>query len=174
MANLLRSKADAHSTLDGRDLIRQKVKLLSIMAGAFTFANKTNYHLEANVINGIGFMQTVAEQWPESEPVIWSSFEIGESLPFPRQSIAQDFNLKPHHIVKESYLLHSGPDHDQPCWEQSSVLYAVLADRNYFGLSSAGRVTVVNDGFTRFSPSNQRPKGSVRDRPQRVRMHHRL
>ena len=164
MANLLKSKGDAHSPLDGPALIRQKVKLLSIMAGAFTFANKTNYHLEANVINGIGFMQTAAEQWPESVPVIWSGFEIGESLPFPRQSIAQDLNYLKHHIVKESYLLHSGPDHDRPCWDQSSVLFAVFPDRGYFGLSNPGRVTVADDGFTRFAPSNQDTKGRPRDR----------
>ena len=57
MANLLDSKGDKHSPLDGVGLIRQKVKLLSIMAGAFAFTNGTNYHLEANVINGIPFMQ---------------------------------------------------------------------------------------------------------------------
>jgi hypothetical protein len=163
MANLLKSRADRHSPLEGPALIRQKVKLLSIMAGAFTFANKTNYHLEANVINGIGFMQTVADQWPESVPVIWSGFEIGESLPFPRQSIAQDLNDLPYHIVKESYLLHSGPEHDRPCWDQSSVLYAVFPDRGYFGVSNPGRVTVANDGFTRFTPPNKDSKGNPRD-----------
>lgn len=120
--------------------------------------------LEANVINGIGFMQTVADQWPDSVPVIWSGFEIGESLPFPRQSIAQDLNYLPHHIVKESYLLHSGPEHDRPCWDQSSVLFAVFPDRGYFGLSNPGRVTVANDGFTRFIPPNKDTNGSPRDR----------
>lgn len=164
MANLLKSKGDVYSPLDGPALIRQKVKLLSIMAGAFAFANKTNYHLEANVINGIGFMQTVADEWPESVPVVWSGFEIGESLPFPRLSIAQDLNYRPHHIVKDSYLLHSGPEHDRPCWDQSSVLYAVFPDRGYFGLSSPGKVTVANDGFTRFMPPKQEPQGGSRDR----------
>ena len=52
-----------------------------------------------------------------------------------------------HHIVKEAYLLHSGPEHDRPCWDESSVLYAVFPDRDFFGLSSAGRVTVADDGF---------------------------
>src|SRR5690606_2689437 len=82
LANLLRSPGDAHSPLAGPDLVRKKVKLLSIMAGAFAFANGTNYHLEANVINGIGYMETVANEWPEEVPVIWSGYEIGENLPF--------------------------------------------------------------------------------------------
>ena len=40
MANLLKSPG-------GIDLVKQKVKALSIMAGAFAFCNRTNYHLEA-------------------------------------------------------------------------------------------------------------------------------
>jgi hypothetical protein len=35
------------------------------------------------------------------------------------------------------------------------VLYAVLPDRGYFGLSSPGLVTVEQDGFTRFTPTAQ-------------------
>jgi len=163
MANLLHSKADAHSPLDGPALIRQKAKLLSIMAGSFTFTNNTNYHLEANVINGIGFMQTVAKEWPEDVPVVWSGYEIGYSLPFPRQSIARDFGYVPHHIVKEAYLLHSGPEHDRPCWDESSVLYAVFPDRGFFGLSAGGRVSVANDGFTRFTPVDKKAQISTRD-----------
>lgn len=164
MANLLKSKADPHSLLDGPELIRKKVKLLSIMAGAFTFTNETNYHLEANVINGIPFMQTVAEQWPEEVPIVWSGYEIGAALPFPRRSIREDLNYLPHHPVKEAYLLHSGPEHDRPCWDQSSVLHAVFPDREYFGLSSPGRVRVAGDGFTRFQPSGRGGEKSQRDR----------
>jgi len=164
LANLLKSAGDAHSTLDGPALIRQKVKRLSIMAGAFTFANGTNYHLEANVINGIGYMQTVAEQWPEEVPVIWSGYEIGENLPFPRKSVAEDFGYREKHLVREAYLLHSGPEHDRPCWDQSSLLEAVFPDRGYFGLSAPGRVSVGDDGFTRFHPPGRDGKGSKRDR----------
>jgi hypothetical protein len=164
MANLLKSKADAHSPLGGPALIRQKVKLLSIMAGAFTFTNNTNYHLEANVINGIAFMQTVADQWPDEVPVIWSGFEIGNALPFPRSSITRDLDYLPHHLVKESYLLHSGPNHDRPCWDESSVLHAVFPDREFFGRSIAGRVSVAGDGFTRFTPPGKNAHQSKRDR----------
>lgn len=164
LANLLKSGGDAHSPLDGPALIRQKVKLLSIMAGAFTFASGTNYHLEANVINGIGYMQTVAGSWPEEVPVIWSGFEIGENLPFPRRSVAEDFSYREKHLVREAYLLHSGPEHDRPCWDESSVLYAVFPDRGYFGLSESGQVSVGDDGFTRFRPPGREGKGSRRDR----------
>ena len=164
LANLLKSQGDTHSPLEGPALIRQKVDRLSIMAGAFTFANGTNYHLEANVINGIRYMQTVAEQWPEEVPVIWSGYEIGENLPFPRKSVAEDFGYREKHLVREAYLLHSGPEHDRPCWDQSSLLEAVFPDRVYFGLSAPGRVSVGDDGFTRFRAAAKGGQGGVRDR----------
>jgi hypothetical protein len=156
MANLLKSAG-------GIDLVKRKVKTLSIMAGSFAFCNGTNYHLEANVINGIGYVQTVAEQWPEEVPIVWSGYEIGEALPFPRGVIQRDLDYLPHHLVKEAYLLHSGPEHDRPCWDESSVLQAVYPERAYFGLSEPGHVQVLNDGFTRFIPSKN-GKGSRRDR----------
>ncbi len=164
LANLLQSPGDAHSPLGGAELVRKKVELLSIMAGAFTFANGTNHHLEANVINGIGYMQTVAKEWPEEVPVVWSGYEIGENLPFPRRSIVEDLGYRTPHLVREAYLLHSGPEHDRPCWDQSSVLYAVFPERGYFGLSAPGRVSVGDDGFTRFTPQGRGGQKSGRDR----------
>ena len=156
LANLLKSPG-------GLDLVKQKVKALSIMAGAFAFCNRTNYHLEANVINGIGYMQTVANQWPDEVPIVWSGFEIGEALPFPRGVIQQDLDYLPHHLVKEAYLLHSGPQHDRPCWDESSVLWAVYPERGFFGLSEPGRIKVLDDGFTHFIPVKN-GQGSKRDR----------
>lgn len=164
LAALLDSKADGHSSLDGPALIRKKVKTLSIMAGAFTFANGTNRHLEANVINGVDSMRTVAERWPEEVPVLWSGYEIGENLPYPRLSIAQDFNWMEKHPVRESYLLHSGPEHDRPCWDESSVLIAAFPERGYFGLSAPGKVEVEEDGFTIFRPQGRNGIKSGRDR----------
>lgn len=156
LANLLQSPG-------GVELVKAKVRTLSIMAGAFAFCNGSNYHLEANVINGIGSMQTVAERWPNEVPVVWSGYEIGEALPYPRQSIARDFGYRTPHLVREAYLLHSGPAHDRPCWDQSSVLQAVFADRGFFGLSQPGRVQVLDDGFTRFLPT-RKGQASQRDR----------
>lgn len=156
MAGLLKSPG-------GIDLVKRKVKALSIMAGAFAFCNHTNYHLEANVINGIGDMQTVANRWPEEVPILWSGYEIGEALPFPRVVIQRDLDYLPHHLVKEAYLLHSGPEHDRPCWDESSVLWAVFPERGFFGLSEPGRVKVLDDGFTRFMPAGKNQHGR-RDR----------
>lgn len=164
LAGLLKSKGDQASPLEGPALIRQKVKLLSLMAGAFQTVGANNRYLEANVINGIAAMQAVANDWPEETPIVWSGYEIGAALLYPRRSIATDFGYVAHHPVREAYLLYGGPEHDRPCWDESSVLYAVYPDRGFFGLSPAGRVSVADDGGTRFTPPDRQGKGSQRDR----------
>jgi purine nucleosidase len=129
-------------------LIREKVKLVSVMAGAFAPVNGDAHYLEANVRNGVRSMQIVASEWPSDVPVIWSDFTIGIAARYPRASIARDFRYRRHHIVREAYLLHSGPEHDRPTWDLTSVLYAVRPHDDYFSLSAPGTVTVADDGFT--------------------------
>jgi len=133
-------------------LIEAKVDHLSVMAGAFETIRGNNRYLEANVRNHISSMQALASKWPDKTPVIWSGFSIGIAAPYPRESIANDFGYLKHHIVRESYLLHSGPNHDRPTWDLTSVLYSVFPDRKYFDLSERGRVSVLDDGYTHFSP----------------------
>ncbi|QEG00569.1 Inosine-uridine preferring nucleoside hydrolase [Stieleria maiorica] len=155
LADLIESPADAISPLSGVELVRRKVRLVSVMAGAFRPVKGNTHFLEANVRNGIGSMQRFADQWPADVPVVWSDFLIGIAAPYPRESIARDFRYREHHIVPEAYLLHSGPDHDRPTWDLTSVLYAVRPDDGYFGLSKRGTVSVDDDGFTRFTPDPQ-------------------
>ncbi len=159
LADLAESKPDTISPLAGLELIRKKVRLVSVMAGAFAPIQGNAHYLEANVRNGIGSMQRFAEKWPADVPVVWSDFRIGIAAPYPRESIARDFRYREHHIVREAYLLHSGPNHDRPTWDLTSVLYAVRPNDDYFGLSERGTVSVDDDGFTRFT---QQPEG--RDR----------
>ncbi|QDT02246.1 Inosine-uridine preferring nucleoside hydrolase [Rubripirellula lacrimiformis] len=155
LADLVESKADDISDLSGRELIQQKVREVQVMAGAFQTIDGKTHFLEANVRNGIQSMQRFADQWPNDVPVIWSGFEIGIALPYPRQSIARDFAYTPHHIVREAYLLYCGPNHDRPSWDLTSVLDAVRPDGNFFGRSQPGRVSVEDDGFVRFTPNEE-------------------
>ena len=157
LAELVQSPPDAISALSGRELVRQKVRLVSVMAGAFSPIRGDSHYLEANVRNGISAMQQFAASWPQDVPVVWSDFQIGISAPYPRESIARDFQYEEHHIVREAYLLHSGPNHDRPTWDLTSVLHAVRPDENYFTLSQRGNVSVEDDGFTKidFTPNGR-------------------
>jgi len=155
VADLLESSADEISPLDGIELVRTKVKQLSIMAGAFDPVNGNHHFLEANVRNDVSSMQRLVQHWPSSVPVIWSDFNIGINAKYPRESIARDFRYRKHHIVPEAYLLHSGPAHDRPSWDLTSVLIVARPQDNYFHYSETGMVEVDDDGFTRFLPSGK-------------------
>jgi inosine-uridine nucleoside N-ribohydrolase len=147
---LLDTAADASSPLGGRELVRQKVKFLSVMAGAFQAAGQARHFLEFNVTKDIAAARKVAAEW--STPMVWSGAEIGVAVPYPAVSIERDFNYVAHHPAAEAYYLYKPPPHERPTWDLTAALYAVLPDGGYFDLSPAGRVTVEADGFTRFTP----------------------
>ncbi len=149
---LLESQPDEHSPLNGRDLIAKKVKLLSIMAGAFQTVNWDTRHLEYNVVQDIPAAQALAKNWPT--PLVWSGFEIGVAAAFPHEVIEHDLDYVKHHPLKEAYYLFEPPPHDRPVWDPTALLYAVYPDRGYFDLSPPGTVTVENNGATWYRPSN--------------------
>jgi len=150
-ARLLDSKPDDHSPLSGRDLIKQKVTFLSIMAGAFQTVNWNTRHLEYNVIKDVPAAQKLAVHWPT--PIIWSGFEIGVAAAYPHVSIERDFEYVKHHPLKEAYYAYNPPPHDRPTWDPTAVLYAIYPDRGYFDLSPPGGVTVEDNGATWYRPS---------------------
>ena len=155
LADLLDSKADDICPLSGVELVRKKAKLLSSMAGAFTkIPGKDGPydHKEYNVVKDIPAAQKLADHWPT--PIVWSGFEIGLSLPYPHESIELDYGYVAHHPLAEAYVLYSPPPHNRPTWDLTSVLHAIRPNRNYFGLSPAGKVTVADDGLTTFEPSD--------------------
>lgn len=148
LARLLNSVPDAHSPLAGSELVRRKVKLLSLMAGSFEAINGNRRYLEYNIVKDVASARILASDWPT--PLVWSGFEIGIALPYPASSIKHDYGYVAHHPVAEAYIRHEPPPHNRPTWDLTSVLYAVLPDRGYFDLSPPGTVTVEPDGRTRF------------------------
>lgn len=152
LVNLLDTPADDISPLSGTDLVKKKVRFISIMAGAFEKIRNEKGdlydHREYNVVEDLPAAQKLAANWPT--PIIWSGFEIGLALAYPHQSINQDYNYVKNHPLREAYILYIPPPHDRPTWDLTSVLYAVRPTRNYFGLSEPGKVTVDKVGLTNF------------------------
>jgi inosine-uridine nucleoside N-ribohydrolase len=148
LAALLDTPEDKYSPLVGHDLVKAKVKLLSVMAGAFQPIDQNKRFLEYNVTQDLAASRKLAASWPT--PIVWSGFEIGIAVPFPAVSIERDFNYVSHHPAAEAYRLYNPPPHERPTWDLTSTLYAVFSDRDYFTLSSPGEVTVEPDGFTQF------------------------
>ncbi len=147
LVNLLKSGADDISPLAGRELVLRKVRLVSVMAGAFALINGQPHH-EYNVVEDLVAAQTLAREWPTE--IVYSGFEIGLAVPYPAVSIEQDYAYVSHHPLSESYVLYEPPPHNRPTWDLTSVLYAVFPDRGYFGLSPQGTVSVNEKGLTTF------------------------
>jgi inosine-uridine nucleoside N-ribohydrolase len=169
IARLLDSTPDAHSPLPGRDLVAKKVKLLSAMAGSFSPETRARHHREYNVIKDIPAAKKVFSQWPT--PIVASGWEIGAAIPYPSLSIREDYKWVPHHPVVDAYSFYLGLDKDRPTWDLTSVLYAVRPRHNYFTLSPAGRIHVLDDGQTEFYEDGQaKSRFLIVDREQAARV----
>ncbi|MCL2346633.1 MAG: nucleoside hydrolase [Planctomycetaceae bacterium] len=155
LLRLLESKADEISPLDGTALVKQKVKLLSTMAGAFVERLKT--HAEYNIACDIPSARKMFELWPT--PIVFSGYEIGETINYPAKSMQDDFGYTPHHPVQTAYGFYRGLENDQATFDLTSALYAVRPDRGYFGLSEPGDVSFDEKAITHFSPN---PNGKSR------------
>ncbi|HSB74657.1 MAG TPA: nucleoside hydrolase [Terriglobales bacterium] len=145
LARLLDSPPDGASPLGGRELAAKKVRLLVAMAGNYV-STKPEFNVETDVPSA----SKVFAEWPT--PVVVSGFEVGLAMLFPASSIEHDFAYVADHPVAEGYRLLMKMPYNRPTWDLTAALYAVWPDRGFFDLSSPGRITVLPDGGTRFTP----------------------
>ena len=163
LARLLASGPDAASPLKGRDLVRRKVRLLSIMAGRFADARVGDEVLlksrpEYNIRKDIPSAQALFRDWPT--PIVASGAEVGFTLRVKGTEIERRFARDPDHPIPITYrymdrtyrsaTAPSGMLHDHKTFDLTSVLYAVRPDGGYFSLSGPGAITVLPDGVARF------------------------
>lgn len=144
LALLLDSEADEFSPLTGRELVAGKVSRLVMMAGHIENPNYAEY----NVVNDVKACQRVFSLWPT--PICVSPFELGLQIRYPARSIEHDFTWTKHHPVVDSYKAYLERMEDRPTWDLTAVLYAI-DPQQFFNISPAGRITVTDEGFTRFT-----------------------
>jgi purine nucleosidase len=166
LARLLDSPPDAASPLSGAALVRQKVRLLSVMGGNFGDSTSGGHTIpkgapEFNVQADIASAQALFARWPT--PIVASGFEVGQALLFPGASMVNDFARTPGHPTAEAYLLWCEETarpvcpHDHATWDLTSVLHAARPDEGYFALSPPGRITVLDDGGVVFAEAPDGP-----------------
>lgn len=165
LARLLESGPDEASPLAGRDLVVAKVRLLSMMAGWFQ-PIKRKIRPEYNVVKDIASATTLATKWPT--PIVWSGFEIGMAMRYPQESIDRDYGYVAHHPLPEGYKLGFPRPHNRPTFDLTSVLHAVRPDRDYFGLTDPGRVTIDEKGISTFEPSADGPHRLLTATPEQA------
>jgi inosine-uridine nucleoside N-ribohydrolase len=150
LARLLASKPDKDSPLDGTALVRKKVRLLCPMAGDFRPMAAAQHVKEYNVATDVKSAQRVFDHWPT--PIVVSGHEIGTAIHYPAKSIERDYGYVPHHPIAEAYRLYAKMPYDRSTYDLTSVLYAVLPEAGYFGLSAEGRLRVDQSGVMHFEP----------------------
>jgi inosine-uridine nucleoside N-ribohydrolase len=145
LARLLDSRPDAYSPLGGVDLVKKKVRRLTIMGGNFSSNPKPEY----NILIDVPAAKRLFAAWPTD--IYISGWEIGNGILYPAASIEHDF--PPGNPVAEAYRDYMKMPYDRPSWDLTTVLYDLRTDRGYFSLSPAGDVSVVADGSTSFHPN---------------------
>ena len=150
LSRLLHSEADEYSPLDGKSLVAQKVKLLSVMGGLY--GNEFDFP-EWNLVQDISAAQTVFSEWPT--PVIASGWELGNKLLYPHQSILNDFPDAYKHPLCVSYQIYDKMPYDRQTWDLTSVIQAIEPEKDYFELSTKGTITIDSAGHSLFNASDK-------------------
>jgi inosine-uridine nucleoside N-ribohydrolase len=146
LARLMESAPDRYSALSGMDLVKKKVRLLTVMAGNFA-QSKPEY----NVMTDVPAAQKLFAGWPTD--IYFSGFEVGLAILYPASSIEHDFPAG--NPVAEAYRVYAKMPYDRPTWDLTTVLYDLRPDRGYFDISAPGDVTVAVDGVTTFQANPQ-------------------
>lgn len=149
ISNLLKSKADEYSPLNGRDLVAKKVKRLVSMAGKFPSGK------EYNVVEDAAAAKYAFANFPR--PVILSGFEIGEKiktgLPLIRNESISHSPVKD--VFRISINMREEDKQGRMSWDQTAVLAAVLGHHPYYNLEY-GEITVESDGTNKWSLKKKR------------------
>lgn len=146
LARLLETEADEHSPLSGVELVKQKVKLLSVMAGSFGEKKRKEF----NIINDVEAARKVFDQWPTK--IVLSPFEVGTKVLFPAKAIQENFTWTERHPLVHAYHNYRPMPYNRPTWDLTSVLYVAEPEENFMTKSEPGRLTVTEDGYTNFVP----------------------
>jgi inosine-uridine nucleoside N-ribohydrolase len=136
LARLLENPSDI-------DLVKRKVKLLSVMAGNFAQA-KAEFNVERDTASA----RKLFENWPGE--IVVSGFEIGQALLFPAAAIERDFAWSADHPVVDAYRNYKKMPYDRQTWDLTAALYAIRPDAGYFGLSPRGKIRSDEKGLTYF------------------------
>jgi inosine-uridine nucleoside N-ribohydrolase len=148
LSNLLNSAPDEYSPLNGKQLIKEKVKLLVSMAGKFP----SGY--EFNVMKDAAASQNVYENW--NTPVIFSGFEIGAKILTGLPLIhKKEIKNDPVNDVFSISIPKAAEDSlGRKSWDETAVLVAIKGYSSFYTLHF-GRIKVADDGKNTWDDSGK-------------------
>lgn len=148
LSRLLQSGPDSYSSLNGLELVKQKVKFLSMMGGDFRGVERTEFNIRYDVPAA----QVVFSKWPT--PIYTSPFEVGMVIKYPAAIIQSEFRYVKHHPLVVSYENYLTMPYDREAWDLTAVLFAIEG-ATYFGTSPLGNIEVIGKGKTIFQEDVQ-------------------
>lgn len=148
--DLLLSKPDKLSPLNGMDLIQQKVERFVMMGGDFSPEGVT-YMLgdepmtaEWNILQDIPAAQYVIQML--KTPILFVPYAVGLIKTGNGMFVDESYDSP----IKLSYVVHNnGP---RQSWDPIAVYIAIRDPQSLFKISEAGQVSVLEDGKTVFEP----------------------
>ena len=172
LSNLLLSKSDKYSSLDGKELVKQKVKQLVCMAGRFPSGSEFNVNRDAAA------SQNVFSNWPTN--ILFSGFEIGwqikVGLPLIHNNTIHNSPVKD--VFRISIPLAAEDSAGRMSWDETAVLVAIKGYQPFYRLEY-GRILVAADGSNTWSLEGKQqahlveavPPEVVRDYINKIIMH---
>jgi inosine-uridine nucleoside N-ribohydrolase len=144
LSNLLLSKADTFSPLDGKELVKQKVKQLVCMAGRFPSGSEFNVNRDAPA------SQNVFSNWPTN--ILLSGFEIGwkirVGLPLIHNNSIHNSPVKD--VFRICIPMAVEDSAGRMSWDETAALVAVKGYQPFYNLEY-GRIQVAADGSNTWS-----------------------
>ena len=147
IARLMTSGPDEYSPLGGIDLVAAKVHCLHLMNGVFG----ENPFPECNTVADLPASRIVFDKWPGE--LVTSGWEIGNMVPYPHESIENDFGEPGSHPLAVAYCNWGQMPYDRPTWDLTTVYEALEPGQTIFSYSESGTISLDETGITHFSPS---------------------
>lgn len=140
ISDLLNSPADQYATLNGRALIKKKVKLLVSMAGKFPSGYEFN--VDKDIAGSNNVFQNI------DVPVIYSGFEIGAKiktgLPLINNTAISNSPVKD--VFRIAIPLSKDDAAGRMSWDETAVLIAIKGYSAYYDLYRGKMAIVTADG----------------------------
>ena len=139
LADLLQSPPDKYSKLNGKELVRKKVKQLVCMAGSFPAGNEFNVRMD------VASSKYVFNNW--ETPILFSGVEIGMKIKT-GLPLVNDLSIK-NSPVKDVFRicipLSLQDSAGRMSWDQTAVLIAVKGYKPWWNIQT-GKIKVAEDG----------------------------
>lgn len=152
LRNLLDSRPDEHSNLDGEALVKQKIRQWVCMGGVFPEGKFPNGEGEYNFMWDTAASVRAINDWPT--PIVFSGFGIGAAIKVGAR-LGQTPETNP---VRACYQHYNGLN-NREAWDQTAVLYAVRGAGPWWKFSEPGFCLMharVNHGYNEWISSPQK------------------